>query len=69
MRIVPILAFSSAAIAMAQETGAAYFEKNVRPLLARHCFGCHSVSSNVAMGGLRVDSRESLEKAARAGQR
>jgi cytochrome c553 len=62
MRIVPILAFSSAAIAMAQETGAAYFEKNVRPLLARHCFGCHSVSSNVAMGGLRVDSRESLEK-------
>ncbi len=52
----------TALTAFAQVDGQAFFEKNVRPLLAQHCFGCHSVSSNVAMGGLRVDSRESIEK-------
>ncbi len=57
-----VLAVSAGGIASAQGDGAAFFEKNVRPLLAQHCFGCHSASSSVAMGGLRLDSRESLEK-------
>ena len=42
------------------DDGAAFFEKRVRPLLAQQCFACHSEAGNVAMGGLKLDSREGL---------
>ena len=42
------------------ESGPEFFEKRVRPLLATNCFSCHSSAGNVAMGGLRLDSRDSL---------
>ncbi len=44
--------------ALAQGDGAAFFEKNVRPLLVARCLGCHSAASQPVMGGLRLDSRE-----------
>ncbi|MBL8227629.1 MAG: DUF1549 domain-containing protein [Bryobacterales bacterium] len=46
----------------AQEDGAAYFEKNVRPLFVEKCMACHGSGSAPAMSGLRMDSRESLLK-------
>ena len=36
-----------------------FFEKKVRPLLADHCYQCHSADTN-AKGGLRVDDRNGL---------
>jgi hypothetical protein len=36
-----------------------YFEKEVRPLLANHCYQCHSVDTK-QKGGLLLDSREAL---------
>ena len=36
---------------------AEYFETNVRPLLAKHCLGCHTQTK---MGGLELVSREAL---------
>ncbi|MDB5338954.1 MAG: Protein of unknown function (DUF1553)/Protein of unknown function (DUF1549)/Planctomycete [Planctomycetaceae bacterium] len=36
-----------------------YFEKEVRPLLATHCYQCHSVGKK-QKGGLLLDSREGL---------
>jgi len=54
-----ILALSPLA---AQEEGPAFFEKNVRPLLAAQCLGCHSAASQPIMGGLRLDSREHVLK-------
>lgn len=36
-----------------------HFEKKVRPLLANHCYNCHSASTK-ALGGLRVDDRNGL---------
>ena len=44
----------------AADDGADFFEKRVRPVLARSCFACHSEAGNVAMGGLRLDSAEAL---------
>src|SRR6476620_8733064 len=35
------------------------FESKVRPVLAANCFACHR---QTAMGGLRLDSRESILK-------
>src|SRR2546429_7829552 len=42
----------------------AFFESNVRPVLAANCYDCHT---NERMGGLRVDSREALLKGGRSG--
>jgi len=39
-------------------TGLEFFEKQVRPLLAKHCFECHSTADGqAAKGGLALDSR------------
>ncbi|HYZ87508.1 MAG TPA: DUF1549 domain-containing protein, partial [Bryobacteraceae bacterium] len=40
------------------------FEMKVRPLLAKNCFACHR---QTAMGGLRLDSRESILKGGGSG--
>jgi mono/diheme cytochrome c family protein len=34
-----------------------FFEKQVRPLLIRHCYQCHSSEAKVVKGGLHLDSR------------
>ena len=44
------------------EDDAAFFEKQIRPVLAEKCFVCHSSATTPAMGGLRLDSRAGLEK-------
>ena len=36
------------------------FETNIRPLLVKHCYQCHSSDSRPAKGGLLLDSREGL---------
>jgi Planctomycete cytochrome C len=36
-----------------------FFEKKVRPILANHCYNCHSADTKPA-GGLRVDDRVGL---------
>lgn len=43
---------------LAQEDGAAFFEKNIRPLFVKQCLSCHSAESQPVMGGLRLDTRE-----------
>ena len=34
-----------------------FFEKQVRPLLIKHCYQCHSSAAKVLKGGLHLDSR------------
>ncbi len=38
----------------------AFFEKNIRPLLVKHCYQCHA--DQQAKGGLRLDSRMAVRK-------
>ncbi len=45
----------------------AYFEANIRPLLVKHCYDCHSVESGAAEGGLRVDSGAALLRGGKTG--
>ena len=35
----------------------AFFEKRIRPVLAEHCYGCHSAGAEKLKGGLLLDSR------------
>ena len=42
--------------------GGEYFEKKIRPLLAEHCYACHSSSSQPVMGGLILDQEDGFRK-------
>ena len=42
--------------------GLAYFEKQIRPLLVRRCYSCHSAQAGKAGGGLMLDERSGWEK-------
>lgn len=44
-----------------------FFEKSIRPLLAEHCYKCHSAQSKRLEGGLRLDSRALILKGGDSG--
>ena len=39
-----------------------YFETEIRPLLVKHCYECHSSKAKEIKGGLRVDARSLILK-------
>ncbi|MBI3192235.1 MAG: hypothetical protein HYZ36_06170, partial [Pedosphaera parvula] len=39
-----------------------FFEKSVRPVLAEHCYDCHSAKAQKVKGGLSLDTREGVLK-------
>ena len=45
----------------------AFFESRIRPVLVKHCYGCHSTDSGTAEGGLRVDSRKAIQAGGKRG--
>ena len=47
--------------------GLDHFEKKVRPLLAQHCYQCHSARAATVFGELRLDSAAALERGGRSG--
>lgn len=57
--LVFVFTFVSAARADegATKEGSAYFEQHIRPLLAEHCYACHSSREKKQKGGLLLDSR------------
>ncbi|MCA9205754.1 MAG: hypothetical protein KDA59_22025, partial [Planctomycetales bacterium] len=38
----------------------AHFERVIRPILAQHCYECHSAEADTVEGDLRVDRRDGL---------
>ena len=52
-----------AAPAAAQTPGDDFFEKKIRPVLAEHCYACHSADAaakNKLKGGLALDTRDAV---------
>src|SRR4051794_39032929 len=37
-----------------------FFEKKIRPVLAQHCYECHSTKAKKVKGGLLLDSRTAM---------
>ncbi|MGY8771323.1 MAG: DUF1553 domain-containing protein [Pirellulales bacterium] len=44
-----------------------FFETKIRPLLAQHCYECHSAKSKTVQGGLRLDSQALTVKGGESG--
>jgi len=65
-----LLAVASPSLADEPTVAAAdieYFEKKIRPLLAEHCYRCHSSKAERVRGGLLLDSAASLQKGGDSG--
>lgn len=66
--IVTLLAYlcnQSDALAQEKQGEAKYFEDRVRPLLVKHCYGCHG--ENLAEGKLRLDTKNGWERGGERG--
>src|SRR3989441_12207390 len=48
--------------------GIDFFEKKVRPVLAEHCYKCHSASAEKVKGELLLDTREGMLKGGESGK-
>ncbi|MDB4561371.1 PSD1 and planctomycete cytochrome C domain-containing protein [bacterium] len=46
---------------------AAFFEKNIRPVLVAECYECHSSSSKSVKGGLLIDTRDDIRRGGHSG--
>lgn len=44
-----------------------YFERKIRPLLAEHCFSCHSTDAQTVHGGLLLDSMVAIQQGGDSG--
>jgi hypothetical protein len=53
-----MLLVSSCIGSLAATADLAFFESKIRPLLAEHCYSCHSTKAEKLKGGLYVDSLE-----------
>ncbi len=49
------------------DDGSDYFEKKVRPVLAEHCYTCHSAAAKKVKGGLTLDTPDGIRKGGDSG--
>ena len=51
---------SAADVPPASAADIEFFEKKIRPLLAKRCYSCHSQSAKTVQGGLKLDSAQDV---------
>ena len=68
LRSLLLFAVTATAFADAPDAaGLAFFEKNIRPVLASKCYKCHSAESEKVKGGLLLDTREGIRQGGDSG--
>ena len=50
-----------------EPAGREFFERNIRPVLVRHCYECHSSLVKEPKGGLLLDSRAAIRRGGESG--
>ena len=55
-----VAALGQAGAAEADAEGIAFFEKNIRPVLANNCYRCHSTEARNLKGDLFLDSKQGM---------
>ncbi len=68
MKPLAIILLASSAALAADPAGIAFFEQKVRPVLAEHCYSCHSADAKKLKGNLYLDSKAGLEKGGDSGE-
>jgi hypothetical protein len=53
--------------ASAQDVGADFFERKIRPILVEHCYECHSAKAKRVRASLLLDTRDGLRKGGETG--
>jgi hypothetical protein len=59
--------FSTAAESALSPEAVEFFESRIRPVLAEHCYECHSAKSDVLQAELRLDTAEQVRKGGQSG--
>ncbi|MEO2016653.1 MAG: PSD1 and planctomycete cytochrome C domain-containing protein [Fuerstiella sp.] len=72
MRIASLLVLAMVSSAAAEDSkfkasDFEHFEKNIRPLLSRRCYACHSAKAKTVHGGLRLDTLTDLKRGGDSG--
>jgi len=62
-----LIAFVTAPLSAQSSSGTEFFEKEIRPILAEKCYGCHSSKSKAPMGGLVLDTKGGLRRGGNGG--
>ncbi len=62
-----LIAVSIAPLHSQTSLGAEFFEKEIRPVLADKCYGCHSSKLKSPMGGLVLDTKSGLKRGGNGG--
>jgi hypothetical protein len=65
--LLTLLALSSVPLRAQTPAATEFFEKEIRPVLADKCYGCHSSKLKSPMGGLVVDTKSGLRKGGNGG--
>ena len=67
MRLPAGVLFFGIMYATRADTGLDFFESQVRPIFATHCYSCHSSKAKPLFAGLKLDSRTALTHGSDAG--
>ena len=67
MNRLAIVLLASTAFA-ADPTGVVFFEQKIRPVLAEHCYECHSERAKKLKGGLLLDTKAGWQKGGDSGE-
>jgi hypothetical protein len=60
MLLLLVFAFFIPTVRIRASDETEFFEIKVRPVLVKHCYGCHSGKAKKLRGGLRLDSRQAI---------
>ena len=64
---IAVSAFAGLAAESSSLVGSSFFEQKIRPVLAEHCYKCHSMKATKLKGGLALDSKERALKGGNTG--
>ena len=65
--LAALVAVVGGSAAEVEADGVRFFETKIRPVLARHCYKCHSADAKKVRGGLRLDSRAAMRRGGESG--
>src|SRR5437899_2642015 len=65
--MVLMAVFAPGAAPRAEDSAIEFFEKKIRPVLAEHCYECHSAKAKKLGGRLLLDSRDGVRKGGDSG--